>query len=377
MIDKEKLLNSINEIVIQKQINSQIILSSIKEGIKKAYEKYFDTHSEIDINIDYETGQCYIIKKLLVVEKVKNNFLEIELKEAQLRYDKKAIIGDIVKEFINSSIFSRLAIMQVKQILKQQIKEAEREAIIKKYINKKGCIIYGIVVVAKKTYLLVQIEKTFAYIPRKNLIISDNYNIGDYITFLIENINKSKNISQIIGTRISNAFLLKLLEREIPEIFDKIVEVKAIARNPGKRSKIAVYSNHYNVDPIGACIGVKGNRINKVTEELNNEKIDICIYSKNNKEYIINALSPVKVISIFFNKENNIANIIVPDEQLSLAIGKNGNTIKLVAYLTKYKLNIKGYSEALLNDSEIIWNGNLNETSLNNLINELKKKIKK
>ncbi|WHQ37374.1 transcription termination factor NusA [Spiroplasma sp. SV19] len=376
MIDGAKLLVTIDEIVSEKQISRDLILESIKEGIKKAYEKHFDPEATIIVDIDQKTGQIKVEKELTVVKKVEDDLLEIGLKEAKEKYGEQITVDDKVYEPVNSEEFSRLAIFQVGQIIKQQIKEAEKDSIFDEYIVQKGYLMTGVVIAAEEKYLLVEVDRTFAYIPRRNLIFSDNYEVGQQITFLAEDIVKSKNAGQITGSRTSNDFLYRLLEREIPEIFEQVIEVKAIARDPGRRSKIAVYSTNENIDPIGACVGSKGSRINKVTAELQDEKIDICIYDDNSQQFIINSLSPVKVISITTNDEGKEADVVVPDEQLSLAIGKGGSAAKLVAKLTKWKLNIMSYSEALTKQVEILWNGNLTNEELVALQVKLKDKIK-
>ncbi|AGM26413.1 transcription elongation factor NusA [Spiroplasma syrphidicola EA-1] len=376
MIDGAKLLTTIEEIVSEKQIPRELILESIKEGFKKAYEKHFDPEAIIEVEIDQQTGQIKVTKELTIVKKVEDDLLEVGLNEAKKRFGDNVTIGDKVYEDVDSAEFSRLAIIQVGQIIKQQIKEAEKDSIFEEYIIQKGHLMNGIVIAVEEKFVLVEVERTFAYIPAKNLIFSDHYEVGDRILFLAEDIVKSKNAGQITGTRTNNEFLFRLLEREIPEIFEKTIEVKAIARDPGRRSKIAVYSENKNIDPIGACVGTKGNRINKVTAELQNEKIDICIYDENEQQFIINSLSPVKVISITTTPENKEADIVVPDEQLSLAIGKGGSAAKLVAKLTKWKLNIISYSEALNRNLEILWNGNINLGELEELKIRLKDKVK-
>ncbi|UZQ30079.1 MAG: transcription termination factor NusA [Spiroplasma phoeniceum] len=375
MIDGAKLLATIDEIVSEKQISRDLILDSIKEGIRKAYEKNFDPEATIIVEIDQKTGQIKVEKELIVVKKVEDDLLEIGLNEAKEKYGEQITIDDKVYEPVNSEEFSRLSIFQVGQIIKQQIKEAEKDSIFDEYIIQKGHLMTGVVIAAEEKYLLVEVERTFAYIPRKNLIFSDHFEVGQPITFLAEDVVKSKNAGQITGSRTSNDFLYRLLEREIPEIFEQVIEVKAIARDPGRRSKIAVYSTNKNIDPIGACVGSKGSRINKVTAELQDEKIDICIYD-NSQQFVINSLSPVKVISITTNDEGKEADVVVPDEQLSLAIGKGGSAAKLVAKLTKWKLNIMSYSEALTKQIEILWNGNLTTDELSALQVKLKDKIK-
>ncbi len=376
MIDGEKLLTTIDEIVSEKQISRDLILESIKEGIKKAYEKHFDPEATIVVDIDQKTGQIKVDKELTVVKKVEDDLLEIGLSEAKAKYGDQITIDDKVYEPVNSEEFSRLAIFQVGQIIKQQIKEAEKDSIFDEYIVQKGHLMTDVVIAAEEKYLLVEVERTFAYIPHKNLIFSDHFEVGQVITFLVEDVVKSKNAGQITGSRTSNDFLYRLLEREIPEIFEQVINVKAIARDPGRRSKIAVYSTNDNIDPIGACVGSKGSRINKITAELQDEKIDICIYNDNSQQFIINSLSPVKVISIITNEEEKEADVVVPDEQLSLAIGKCGSAAKLVAKLTKWKLNIMSYNEALTKQIEILWNGNLTTEELTALQVKLKDKIK-
>ncbi|WP_338955588.1 transcription termination factor NusA [Spiroplasma endosymbiont of Polydrusus cervinus] len=376
MIDGTKVLTTIDEIVSEKQISRDLILESIKEGIKKAYEKHFDPEATIVVDIDQKTGQIKVDKQLTVVKKVEDDLLEIGLNEAKAKYGDEITIDDKIYEPVNSEEFSRLIIFQAGQIIKQQIKEAEKDSIFDEYIVQKGHLMTGVVIAAEEKYLLVEVERTFAYISRKNLIFSDHFEVGQAIIFLAEDVVKSKNAGQITGSRTSNDFLYRLLEREIPEIFEQVITVKEIARDPGRRSKIAVYSTNDNIDPIGACVGSKGSRINKVTAELQDEKIDICIYNDNSQQFIINSLSPVKVISIITNEEGKEANVIVPDEQLSLAIGKGGSAAKLVAKLTKWKLNIMSYNEALTKQIEILWNGNLTAEELTALQVKLKDKIK-
>lgn len=364
MIDGAQLLSAIDMLVEEKKIDRQLIIDGIKEGIAKAYEKHFDPEAEIEVDFDQFTGQIRVFKKIKIVKKVEDDLLEVNLKEAKIRFGENVAIGDVIKEQVDSAEFSRLAIMQVGQILKQHIREAEKNSIYDEYIGNKNEILSGIIANVEESYILIEVGRTFAYLPKANMIPGEIFKQGESIKFFVEDVGKTKNAGKLTASRTSVDFLSKLMQIEVPELFEKVVEIKSAVRLPGVRAKIAVHSNDDNVDPIGACIGQKGVRINAVSKQLNGERIDLCIWKEDSQEFIINALSPVKVISISLDKEKKKANVIIPTEQFSLAVGKSGSSAKLVAQLTKWKINIIAYENALNDKLDFQWNGNITAEEL-------------
>lgn len=372
MIDGAQLLAAIDMLVEEKKINRELIIEGIKEGIAKAYEKFFDPEAELEVDFDQFTGQIRVFKKIKIVKKVEDDLLEVNLKEGKVRFGEHVAIGDVIKEQVDSAEFSRLAIMQVGQILKQHIREAEKNSIYDEYISNKDEIMSGIVANVEESYILIEVGRTFAYLSKASMIPSEVFNPGEAIKFFVEEVGKTKNAGKLTASRTSTQFLTRLMEIEVPELFEKIVEIKSAVRFPGVRAKIAVHSNDDNVDPIGACIGQKGIRVNAVSKQLNGERIDLCIWKEDPQEFITNALSPVKVISINLDKIKKEASVIIPTEQFSLAVGKNGSSAKLVAQLTKWKINIIAYENAINDKIEFQWNGNITPDELTALQAKLK-----
>ncbi|WP_381415215.1 transcription termination factor NusA [Spiroplasma endosymbiont of Anurida maritima] len=374
-MNTKQLLEAINDIVKEKQIEREVIITAIEDGFKKAYEKHFDPEAIIHVDVNEEAGTITCHKEIYVVDEVEDDLLEVTVEEAKEKYGVDKEVDDVILERIDESNFSRLAIIQVGQIIKQQIKQAEKESIYEELKDRKESMMHGIVTHAEQKYLLVEFERTFAYIPSSNLMYGDKFQEGDQIQFIAEDISNDKNAGQITGSRASNDFLLHVLQTEIPEIFEKIVTVHAISRDPGKRSKIAISSNDENIDPIGACVGKNGQRIASVSEKLNGEKIDISLYDEDPIKFIVNSFSPVKVLSVnIVNEEDKEVDVVVPDEQLSLSIGKRGMTAKLVVFLTGWRMNIINKTEAEERNIPIHWNGAIKENEYDSFIEELHKK---
>lgn len=366
MINGAELLRAIELLVEEKKINRERIFEAIKEGIKKSYYRHFEADTELEVDIDQSTGQIRIFRLLTVVDEVEDDALEIELEKA-IKINENLKVGDIYKKEVDTSDFNRLAALQVGQILKQHIREAEKESIYDEYIDKKDEILSGIVSSVEEQYYLLSINRATARLWKTNVLPQDSFNAGDEIRFYVEDISKNKDLGQIVASRTSNNFLKRLLELEVPEIFEGIIEIKAVARIPGVRAKIAVFCEDKSVEAVGACVGNKGQRINVIMKELKDEKIDVIEWSEDPKQFLINALSPAKVISIILFDEKHEANIIVPHEQLSLAIGQKGIAAKLVAKLTTWKINIISYNDAIHENMEILWNGNLTKEQLQQL----------
>ncbi|WP_434328877.1 transcription termination factor NusA [Mycoplasma capricolum subsp. capricolum] len=356
MLNGTELLESIKLIEKEKGISKESIINGLKEGLQKAYERFYDTDAIIKIDINEKTGSITMHQELKVVEELDDDWLEITLQKAKLQ-NPDAQIGDIIYKPIEfSEEFSRMVVNQVRQIFQQKIREAERARIYEQFISLEGEVVQAKVVgMNRENNYVLDINGTTAYLWKNKTINNEIFQINEIIDVYIEVVEKESKLSQIAISRTAPAFLTKLIEREVPEVKMGIVEIKGVSREPGKRSKVAVVTHNQNVEPIGAIIGVGGNRINRISDILKGEKIDVIRWSDDQITYLINAMTPVKVISI--NKIGDEYDIVVPDSQLSLAIGKQGITAKLIASLLKTKINIFSYSIALKENMDILWNG--------------------
>ncbi|MCL8210283.1 Transcription termination/antitermination protein NusA [Spiroplasma sp. JKS002671] len=386
MTDKNKMiLEEIENIAKEKQIEPQVIYQALKEGLLKAYEK--ETHEMLDnvrVEIDQEQGKINMFKNLTVVAKVEEPDLEIALSQVKAENPESPLtIGDIYVEEIPTDKFGRLAISQAIQIFKQSIREAEKNSIYDEFIDKQGTILIGKVETVEDTYCLIKIGRAYAYLPKKNQILGETFSINEpnnHIKFYLEDIIKNKNYGQILASRSHSGFLSRLLELEVPEFNQlnpdgkNVIEIKEVARIPGVRAKVAIISNDNTIDAVGACIGPKGSRIQTISKELNGEKIDVILYDENISNFIINALAPAKVISISINEKEQQADVIVPTEQFSLAIGKNGMAAKLVARLTHWKINIISLEQAQKDNIKFNWNGNLKLEDYDQFVTNLRNK---
>lgn len=366
MVDGAKLLDAIYAIADEKKIDKEIVLEGIKEGFQKAYEKFFDPEAIVKVDIDEQSGQIKVAKELKVVKKIEDEWLEIGLNDAKAKYGESVSIDDTVYEpVIFDEEFSRLAVLQVGQIIKQKIREGEKQKVYDAFLSKNHEIVGGKIIDITDTSYLLDVDGSIIPLWNRKIIPGEEIVEGQRLIVYIEELNKDDKYSQIIATRVHPDFLAKLLETEVPEIAEGIVEVKAASREPGNRAKVAVRSYDDSVDPVGACVGTRGSRIKNVTAELNGEKIDIIVWDEDKKTFIINAMAPVRVISIELNEEERTASIVVPDEQLSLAIGKKGSSARLVANLVDCKINITSFSDAKEQDLPIYWNGNITQEELN------------
>ena len=384
-MEKSRILEAIEMIAQEKNIKKSIILNAIKVGIIKVYEKKMGEDQDLDVVIDKATGEINVWRKLeehtpeMYKEDIENGLTVVYREDEDAYY-----------ENITSDKYNRVAIMSAAQLIKQQLRIAEKEAIVAEYMPSQGEIMYGEVAQVSPNHLLVKINQTLAYIPILKLISNERYYIGDPITFLAEKISNSTTDAQIQGTRISQAFLEKLMELEIPEIMEEVIRIKSIARRPGFRSKVAIACDLANIDPVGACIGPRGTRINAISNQLNNERIDVCLWEPDIERFVVNAMSPAKVIQIALkqtpstktitNDEGeeekinfmfNEAFVVVPDEQYSLAIGSRSRNCQLTSQLTKCNITVVGYTQALNAGVNITWNGNLTPDSLVELKNRL------
>ena len=338
------------ELEREKGISKEVVISSLCDAMVAAYKKHMRVKEieNIEAYLDEQTGEIGIFKGKTVVESVEDPDNEISLAEAK-EIDDSVELGDEVKLEVTPEQFGRIAAQAANQVLTQRIREAERNLVLNEFLEKKGTLITGIIQkVDDRRNVIVNIGKTDAIMPRKEQIPGEYYKPGNRIRVFVLNVKETTRLPQVIVSHAHAEIVRELFELEVPEIEDGIVEIKSISREAGYRTKIAVWSNDPEVDSVGACIGPRGSRIQTIVGELKNEKIDIVRYSEDPVEYIVNALSPARVISVDIMADDDFAHealVVVPDDQLSLAIGREGQNVRLAHKLTNWKIDIKSASQ--------------------------------
>ena len=336
-----EFLNALDEIEKVKNISKDILLDAIDAALVSAYKRNYNTnHSNVIVNIDRESGEIKVFKQMEVVDEVTDSFCQISLDEAQ-QISGSHGIGDIVNVEEKPADFGRIAAQTAKQVVMQRIREAERTLIFDEFSEKEHKILVGTVQRIEKKNIYLDIGKTEAYLAPGEQVPTEDYSFHKRMKVYVTEVKRTTKGPLVTVSRTRPGLVVKLFEEEIPEIHDGIVEIKSISREPGSRTKLAVYSNDPNVDPIGSCIGAKGTRVQGIVDELNGEKIDIVKYSEDPGEFIRASLNPAEVISLDVDTENKEAYVVVPASQLSLAIGKEGQNARLAARLTGYKIDIK------------------------------------
>ncbi|HMA60009.1 MAG TPA: transcription termination factor NusA [Halanaerobiales bacterium] len=338
------LLNALDDIEKDKGISKEVLLEAIEVALLSAYKKDFGSKENVSVEIDEESGEVMVFSRKKVVEEVKNDRYEIPLDEAE-RIDSSIEVGDYLDVEVTPENFGRIAAQTAKQVVMQRIREAERDVLYEEYKRKEGEIITGTIQRFHKDNVLIDMGKTEALLPVSEQMPSEEYRVGSRLKLYVVEVSSTTKGPRILVSRTHPALLKRLFEVEVPEIFDGIVEIRSVAREAGFRSKIAVSSYDDKVDPVGACVGPQGMRVQSVVEQLNGEKIDIVQYSEDPKEYVSNALNPAEVIDVVTDEDQQSAKVIVPDFQLSLAIGKEGQNARLAAKLTGWKIDIKKESE--------------------------------
>lgn len=339
-----EVLDALREIVVEKRLSREFLLETLKVGLLSAAKKHFGSTDNIEVYIDQNTGEVKIFVLKTVVEKIGDSKWEISLNEAQ-QLNPEVEIGDKVKEEVPFEEFGRNAVQTAKQILIQRICEAEREKIYEEYHDKVGEIVIGKVRQFDRGDIIVDLGRTEARLPLKEQIRRERYRQGDTIRAHIVNVLQTTKGSQIILSRTHSGFLKRLFEIEVPEIYEGIVEIKGVAREAGERSKVAVYSHDERVDPVGACVGMKGMRVQSIVRELSNERIDIIPWSDDPAIFVSRAIGPAKVVDVIIDSEQHRLLVIVPDDQLSLAIGRAGQNARLAAKLTGWRVDLISKSE--------------------------------
>ncbi len=333
----------------EKGIPKEVFIRSLSDAMVTAYKKHIRSHdvSNVEALIDESKGEIGVFRCKRVVDEVLNDLAEVSLEDAR-KINPESELDDDLNIDVTPADFGRIAAQAAKQVITQRIREAERQLILEEFVSKKGSLVTGLIQRVEPRNVVVNIGRTEAVLPSKEQVPGEYYRVGERIRIYILDVRETTRLPQVIVSQVHPRIVQELFELEVPEIEDGIVEIKSISREAGFRTKIAVSTNDPEVDPVGACIGPRGARIQTIVNELKNEKIDIIRYSEDPVEYIINALSPARIISVEIveNSENaKEALIVVPDDQLSLAIGKEGQNVRLAHKLTAWKLDIKSYSQ--------------------------------
>lgn len=346
IIDSKELIMALEDLEKEKGIKKDYMLESIETALVTAYKRNYDSNSEnVKIIMNSETGEIHVYAEKEVVENVEDDKIQINLTDA-IKVNKNLNIGDTAQIEIIPRDFGRIAAQTAKQVIIQKIREASRNVLFDEFSDRKGEIISGLIQKADGGIVVVDLGKLEGVMPLKEQIPTEKYKVNDKIRAYVMDVERGvKGAPQVIISRANGDFVRKLFELEIPEIYEGVIEIKSVSRDPGSRSKVAVYSPNENIDPVGSCVGQKGIRIQNIINELNGEKIDVIEWNPDPSIYISAALLPAQVLAVDINEEERFAQVIVPDDQLSLAIGKSGQNVRLAAKLTTWKIDIKSESQ--------------------------------
>ena len=341
----KEFFEALEELSIEKGINKNYILDAIENALLIAYKRNFNSQENVKIIIDEEKASIKVYSLREVVEEVFDPAIEISLDEAR-KIDKKAKMEDIVEVEITPANFGRISAQTAKQVILQKLREAEREIVFTEYSDRQGEIVSGMVQKVDKNLVIVDLGRLEGIMTMNEQVPGEEYNVNDKIKAYVVEVQKNhKGIPQMVISRTHPGFVRRLFELEIPEIYEGLIEIKNIVREPGSRTKIAVYSKDMNIDPVGSCVGPRGIRIQNILNELREEKIDVVEWSEDPVQFIASALSPATVLAVDIDEENMTSKVVVPDNQLSLAIGKDGQNARLSAKLTGWKIDIKSESQ--------------------------------
>ncbi len=335
----------IEQVGKDKGIDKEILIDALQAAMISAAKKKFGPQRDLEAQYNPEIGEVELFEFKTVVENVTNPSVEISLEEAKAT-DPEAEPGDSLGQKIPTETFGRIAAQTAKQVIMQKVRDAEREMVYELYKDQKGELVHGTVQRFEKGDMIVNLGRAEAVLHFKEQIPRENYRIGDRIRAFIYDVDKNAKGPLIKLSRVRPEMLVKLFELEVPEIYDGIVEIKGAAREPGGRAKIAVYSRDIDVDPVGACVGMKGSRVQAVVYELRGEKIDIVPWSNDIATYVCNALAPAEISKVIIDEREHGIEVIVPDNQLSLAIGKKGQNVRLASKLLGWKIEIRGETDA-------------------------------
>jgi N utilization substance protein A len=343
----------IEQVGKEKGIPKEALVETLEEAILSASKKKFGNHLDLEARYNEELGEIEVFQFKTVVEDVNDADSEISFEDAK-GHDAECMIGDSIGIKMDTSSLGRIAAQTAKQVILQKVRNAESDVIYNEYKGKKGEIVTGVVQRVEKNHYIVNLGKTEALLPVKEVIPGETYRQRDRIKGYIIDVEKNQKGCTILMSRTHPGFLMKLFELEVPEIQEGIIKILGAAREPGERAKISVYSEDADVDPIGACVGVKGSRVQAVVQELRGEKIDIIPWHRDPAKFVCNTLAPARVSKVYLNEEEHSMEVIVNDDQLSLAIGKKGQNVRLASKLTGWKIDINSESEVEKTSQRVI-----------------------
>ena len=343
----------IEQVGKEKGIPKDIIIEALEEAVLSASKKKFGGHLDLEAKYNAEVGEIEIFRFKTVVEDIEDPDMEIAVEDAK-EHDPECIIGDSIGIKMDTSTLGRIAAQTAKQVIMQKVRNAESDVIYNEYKDKKGEIVTGAIQRVEKNHYVVNLGKTEAVLSFKEVLPNEAFKRRDRVKGYILEVEKTQRGCTILLSRTHPGFLVKLFDLEVPEIQEGIIKVVGAAREPGERAKIAVYSQDPSIDPIGACVGVKGSRVQAVVQELKGEKIDIIPWIKDAAKFVCNALAPARVSKVYINEEEHSMEIIVHDDQLSLAIGRKGQNVRLASRLTGWKTDIKSETEVEKTSRKVI-----------------------
>lgn len=338
------LIYALDQLEKERGIKKEIVIEAIEIALASAYKRNFGNSQNVRVAVDNQTGEIGVFALKTVVKDVTNEQEEISVEDAQ-KEDPNLEEGDTFEIEITPDKFGRIAAQTAKQVVLQRIKEAERNMIFEEFSARVGDIVTGVVQRIERSNVMIDLGKTEAILLRREQVPNEKYNFNDRIKVYISDVKHTTKGSLVYVSRASAELVRKLFELEVPEIANGVVEIKGITREAGSRTKIAVYCKDEDIDPVGACVGQKGTRVQNIVDELRNEKIDIIKWSSDAVSYIASSLSPAEVMQVEVNEQEGVAEVVVPDSQLSLAIGKEGQNVRLAARLTGWRIDIKSSSK--------------------------------
>ncbi|MCP4154081.1 MAG: transcription termination factor NusA [bacterium] len=341
----EELLKSIKQLSKERGISPDIFYSAIEEALLTVADKYFEHSADVHVEIDRDRGKIEVYSTKLVVDEIEDPSSEINWKSA-LRYDSKARVGDEIRIFLPGETLGRVAAQTAKQIIMHKVFKAEQQKIYSKYLPLTGTLLSGEVNRIEKSNVIISLEMGEAILPPKELSPKDSFKRGDIVKFFIKRVFPEGKGPLILGSRYMNDFVVELIKMEVPEVSEGIVKIFSISREPGIKTKVAVYSTDKSVDPVGAIVGMNGNRVLSITKELRGERIDVIAWSNSPERFIASALTPAETVKVtIVDPQENRAEVTVTDDSLSAAIGKRGINIKLASKLTKWNIQLTNRME--------------------------------
>ncbi len=339
-----EILDALSQITREKSVDRALLIETLEAGLASAVRKKYGATADVEVRFANETGTIAIALRKTVVETVEDAALQLTVEGARA-HKSDAAVGDVLTFPLPIAEFGRNAIQTAKQVLIQRVREAERDKVFREYSDKIGSLVRGVVQQVDRGNVIVKLDHSEGFLPAREQIARTYHRQGDYVRAVVINVDKSAKGPQVILSRTHPDFLRRLFEAEVPEIAESIVEVKAVAREAGARSKISVYSNDPRVDAVGSCVGLKGSRVQSIVRELGGERIDIVPWSQDPTVFVSRALAPARVLDVRFNEPEKTMNVVVADDQLSLAIGKGGQNARLAARLTGWKIDLISKTE--------------------------------